>query len=209
MRVRGRTRWRPRRDPHPVAFVYSQMLPRLSFLLLGALPLSGCFTAPSPVDNPRPVTEMGYLRSRAMMVPVDGVRPTDLSDTFTARRRGGRTHNALDVMARRGTPVVAADAGVVRRISTNALGGNTVYVVDPSRRFVHYYAHLDRYAAGLREGMELRKGDPIGTVGTTGNASASAPHLHYQLLRYKEARMWWTGDPVNPLPYLTTRGNTR
>lgn len=185
-------------------------MPRHPILLVLASALvSACFTAPSPVDRPRLVTEAGYLRSREMMVPVDGVRPEDLTDTFNARRSGGRTHNALDVMARRGTPVVAADAGIVRRISTNPLGGNTVYVVDHARRFVHYYAHLDRYARGLREGMEVRKGDLLGTVGTTGNAPANAPHLHYQLLRYKDARLWWTGDPVNPLPYLKTRGNQR
>lgn len=155
------------------------------------------------------VTEAGYLRSREMMVPVDGVRTADLADTFTARRSGGRAHNALDVMARRGTPVIAADAGKVRRISTNPLGGKTIYVVDRAERFVHYYAHLDQYARGLREGMDVRKGDLLGTVGTTGNAPANAPHLHYQLLRYKDARIWWAGDPVNPLPYLTTRGNQR
>ncbi len=185
------------------------MIRRLVTLLLCTLATSACFTAPTAADNPRPVTEEGYLRSREMMVPVDGVRPNQLTDTFNARRSGGRTHNALDVMARTGTPVVAADAGVVRRISTNPLGGKTVYVVDRAQRFVHYYAHLDDYARGLREGQDVRRGDLIGYVGTTGNAPKNAPHLHYQLLRYKETRMWWTGDPVNPLPYLRLRGDQR
>lgn len=185
------------------------MLRRSVLLLLATLLLSGCFTASSPGDRPRVATDAGYLRSRELMVPVDGVRPEELTDTYHARRSGGRAHQALDVMARRGTPVIAADAGIVRRISSNPLGGNTVYVVDHARRFVHYYAHLDRYARSLREGMEVRRGELLGTVGTTGNAPANAPHLHYQLLRYTDTRLWWTGDPVNPLPYLTTRGNQR
>ncbi len=184
------------------------MLRRALILALISPLATACFTAPV-ADRPRVRTDADYLRSREMMVPVDGVRVNELSDTFNARRSGGRTHLALDVMARKGTPVVAADDGVVRRISTNALGGNTVYVVDPARRYVHYYAHLDRYARGLRVGQEIRRGDLIGTVGTTGNAPANAPHLHYQLLRYRDTRMWWTGDPVNPLPYLKTRGNQR
>ncbi len=182
--------------------------PRL-ILAAWLLTAAACASGPSPVDRPRPVTEAGYLRSRELMVPVHGVRPSELVDTYTARRSGGRTHNALDILVRRGTPVVAADAGVVRRISTNALGGKTVYVVDQAQRFVHYYAHLDNYARGLREGQQVRRGDLLGYVGSTGNAPANAPHLHYQLLRYRATRMWWTGDPVNPLPYLTVRGDQR
>lgn len=155
------------------------------------------------------MTEREYLRSRDLMVPVHGVRPRDLRDTYTAPRSGGRAHLALDVMARRGTPVLAADDGIVRRVSTNNLGGRTVYIVDHAGRFVHYYAHLDRWAPGLREGLRVRRGDYIGTVGTTGNAPSNAPHLHYQLLRYRDSRMWWTGDPVNPIPYLKKKGNRR
>lgn len=182
-----------------------------SLALLGAVLLLGtaCAGGPPASEIPRPMTEREYLRSRKMMVPVHGVRPSQLQDTYNAKRSGGRTHNALDVMVRRGTPVVSADDGVVRRISTNPLGGRTVYVVDHAQRFVHYYAHLDEYARGLREGQRIRRGDLIGTVGTTGNAPRNAPHLHYQLLRYADARMWWTGEPVNPLPYLTRRGKRR
>lgn len=172
--------------------------------------LSGCFGGgPRPGGSPRVAADREYLRDRRLMVPVDGVRPRDLTDTYNAARSGGRRHHALDVMARRGTPVISADDGVVRRISTNALGGRTVYVVDHAGRFVHYYAHLDRYARGLREGQRVRKGDQLGTVGSTGNADRNAPHLHYQLLRYANARMWWAGDPVNPVPYLVLRGNKR
>lgn len=182
-----------------------------ALVLLGVVLTLGtaCFSGPPASEVPRPMTEREYLRSRKMMVPVHGVRPSQLQDTYNARRSGNRTHNALDVMVRRGTPVVSADDGIVRRISTNPLGGRTVYVVDHAQRFVHYYAHLDSYARGLREGQRIRKGDLIGTVGTTGNAPRNAPHLHYQLLRYADARTWWAGDPVNPLPYLKKRGKRR
>lgn len=155
------------------------------------------------------MTEREYLSRRDLMVPVHGVHPRDLRDTYAAPRTGERAHHALDVMARRGTRVVAADAGTVRRISTNALGGNVVYVVDDQSRFVHYYAHLDEWARGLRVGQRVRRGDVIGTVGTTGNSPSSAPHLHYQLLRHRNTRLWWTGDPINPIPYMKKKGNAR
>lgn len=156
------------------------------------------------------MTEREYLRSRKMMVPVNNVKPSQLRNTFNAPRSGGRAHLALDILVRKGTPVISADDGVVRRIDTNALGGRVVYVVDPAERFVHYYAHLDRWAPGLEVGQRIRRGDLIGTVGTTGNAPANAPHLHYQLLRYRrDSRQWWSGDPVNPIPYLRKKGNRR
>jgi peptidoglycan LD-endopeptidase LytH len=186
---------------------------RAALLISFAMPaLAGCFggSAKTPAGgSPRVAADRSYLRDRELMVPVDGVRPEELVDSYDARRSGGRTHLALDIMARRGTPVLAADDGVVRRVSTNPLGGRTVYVVDHAERFVHYYAHLDAYARGLREGQRVRKGQQLGTVGSTGNADRNAPHLHYQLLRYADARMWWAGDPVNPVPYLRRRGNKR
>jgi len=179
------------------------LLPVLALMTLGAC------AGRSAAETPRPMTEREYLRSRDMMVPVHGFKRSQLRDTFNAPRSGGRAHLALDVMARRGTPVVAADGGTVRRIDSNALGGRTVYVVDHAQRFVHYYAHLDRWAPGLRVGQTIRRGDLLGTVGTTGNSPSTAPHLHYQLLRYRGTRMWWTGDPINPIPYLKKKGRRR
>jgi murein DD-endopeptidase MepM/ murein hydrolase activator NlpD len=185
------------------------MRSRLLVLSLVALAATSC-SGMSASEIPRPMTEREYLRSRKMMVPVHGVKQSQLRDTYNARRAGNRPHLALDILIRRGTRVVAADAGTVRRIDLNALGGRVVYVVDDAGRFVHYYAHLDRWAPDLRVGQKIKRGTLLGTVGTSGNAPANAPHLHYQLLRYRRGnRLWWTGEPVNPIPYLRKKGKSR
>lgn len=145
------------------------------------------------------------LHARELRVPVAGVLPTRLQDSFAARRDGNRRHGAIDIMAPKGTPVVAADAGTVWKVRSNALGGLTVYTIDDERRFVYYYAHLDRYADGLTEGQRIARGDLLGYVGTTGNAPKNTPHLHFQLMRYLGNGRWWDGDPINPYPYLTRR----
>lgn len=149
-----------------------------------------------------------HLRSLRMMVPVDQVAPRAVPNTYDAKR-GARTHDALDIMAPKGTRVVAAVDGTIVRLTTNDLGGLTVYQTDPDERWVLYYAHLDGYARGLREGQRVSQGEVIGYVGTTGNAPANAPHLHFQLMKLVDQRMWWSGPPVNPLPYLTQPGRAR
>lgn len=176
-------------------------------LSLATLLLVGCL--PGGSRDPRTMTEAEYLRSRDLMVPVHGVSRGRLRDTFNAPRGGGRAHLAIDIMARKGTRVLAADDGVVLRVTTNPLGGKVVYVVDPHRRFVYYYAHLDKWAYPLKEGQSVRRGQLLGTVGTTGNAPANAPHLHFQLMRMTGARDYWNGEPVNPLPYLKRKGKER
>jgi murein DD-endopeptidase MepM/ murein hydrolase activator NlpD len=178
--------------------------------LCAALTTSACAGSRNAADIPRPMTEREYLRSRKLMVPVDGIRQSQLRDTYNATRSGGRPHLALDILVRRGTRVVSADDGIVRRIDTNPLGGRTVYVVDHAERYEHYKAHLDRWAPGLKDGQRNHRGELIGTDGTTANAPANAPHLHYQLLRFRhDSRQWWSGDPVNPIPYLRKKGNRR
>lgn len=210
----------------------SLTLPGLRRALLGALApllLAACgpgltpITGPSPVAAPRgdgavtaapsagPVAGVGmaeadYLRARALMVPVAGITPARLSDSFSAARDGGaRVHNALDILAPRGTPVLAADDGRVLRIGENRLGGLTVYLLDAAERFIYYYAHMDGYRDGLRDGMTVAQGDVLGYVGTTGNAPANTPHLHFQAMRYRRDR-YWDGQPVNPKPYLVVTG---
>jgi murein DD-endopeptidase MepM/ murein hydrolase activator NlpD len=135
-------------------------------------------------------------------MPVAGADAQSLSDSFHAARSGRRTHHAIDIPAPRGTPVVAACDGFVMRISVSAKGGLGVYQVDRRGRFGFYYAHLDDYAPGLYEGMEVAAGDLLGYVGTTGNAPENLPHLHFAITRVRSARRWWAGTPVNPYPLL-------
>jgi murein DD-endopeptidase MepM/ murein hydrolase activator NlpD len=148
------------------------------------------------------------LRAKELMIPVEGITPTRIADSYSARR-GERIHGALDILAPRGTPVLSADAGRVWKIRSNPAGGLTVYALDFYESFVYYYAHLDRYADGLFEGMPLQPGEVIGYVGTTGNAPPNTPHLHFQLMRYPGRARWWDGEPINPFPYLVREGRAR
>jgi murein DD-endopeptidase MepM/ murein hydrolase activator NlpD len=141
---------------------------------------------------------------RAMIVPVAGVGRAAMRNMFD-EARGGRRHEAIDIMAPRGTPVVATDDGVVKKLFTSKPGGLTVYQFDPDQRFCYYYAHLDAYAPGLHEGQQLRRGEVLGYVGTTGNAPKDAPHLHFALIRLDREKRWWKGTYVNPYPYLAER----
>lgn len=143
------------------------------------------------------------LRSRRLSMPVDGVSRDALRDSFDERRSGGlRRHDAIDIMAARGTPVRAVDEGRVAKLFTSIPGGLTVYLFDAREQFSYYYAHLDRYAPGLHEGQQVRPGDLIGHVGSTGNASEDAPHLHFAIFRLPANPRWSEGDPVNPYPVL-------
>lgn len=138
----------------------------------------------------------------ALQVPVAGVAPRDLVDTFSAARTEGRRHNAIDIMAPRGTPVVAAAGGQIVRLFASERGGKTVYQLGDDGETVFYYAHLDAYAASLQLGARVQPGDPIGTVGSTGNASADAPHLHFAIWTVDDPAHFWDGRPVNPYPLL-------
>jgi len=138
---------------------------------------------------------------RPMIIPVAGVDRSAMRDMFN-EVRGNHRHEAIDILAPRGTPVIAADDGVVRKLFTSAAGGLTVYEFDPDERYCYYYAHLDGYAPGLHEGQLLHRGDVLGYVGTTGNAPKDTPHLHFALIRLDPDRRWWKGTYVNPYPLL-------
>ena len=146
-----------------------------------------------------------------LAIPVAGIRPEQLSDTFTQARAGGaRVHDAIDIMAARGTPVVAAAEGTVEKLFlSNGGGGITAYVRSPDRAWIYYYAHLEGYAPGLAEGQHVRRGDPIGFVGSTGNASPDGPHLHFAISHMGPADRFWQGMPINPYPLLAGRGPPR
>jgi len=160
---------------------------------------------PAPKPEPKGDVEEAGLAARHIAMPVQGYDPSKLRDTFDETRGGIRRHEALDIMAPRGTPVVAADDGVIMKLFRSLAGGITIYQSDPSEKFVYYYAHLDRYREGLREGEAVHRGDVIGYVGSTGNASASAPHLHFTIFLLGPEKKWWRGKAVNPFPYLAAR----
>lgn len=163
-------------------------------------------TVPAPIE---PLTEedITYFDVHPMMVPVDGVDPRVLRDTFHEPRDGGRTHNATDILAPRGTPVVAAIAGEVARMSQNSLGGITAYLIDNDRRYVYYYAHLDHYSDQLTVGLKVEEGTVIGYVGTSGNAPPDTPHLHFQAMRIKPGQHdWWNGTPVDVRQFMIRTG---
>ena len=170
---------------------------------------------PAPVPTPASVphadgvntsADVIELQSRALMVPVSGIDASRIPDSFHEARDGARIHRAVDILAPRGTAVLSTDTGSVLRVSSNRLGGLTVYAVDPERRLVYYYAHLDHYVAGLRAGMPLAKGQVIGYVGTTGNAPPDTPHLHFQVMRMDDPKHYWEGTPLDPRPYFAAAG---
>lgn len=154
---------------------------------------------PAPVDAIRDGWTL--LDARPLRMPIDGVPASSLRDTFN-EGRPGHTHEAIDILAPRGTPVYAVDDGRLVKLFTSVPGGLTVYQFDPHGQLAYYYAHLDRYAPGLKEGAALRRGDLVGYVGSTGNASPDAPHLHFAVFRLGPEKQWWKGTPVNPFEAL-------
>ncbi|MFN2566354.1 MAG: M23 family metallopeptidase [Gemmatimonadaceae bacterium] len=156
-------------------------------------------TASSTAVAPTP-DELSALAA-SLVVPVAGVTPAELHGSFHAPRGGGsRQHNALDIPAPRGTPVISATAGRVLRLFNSKAGGLMVYAADPTERFILMYGHLDRYAEGLKDGMRLQRGQTIGYVGTTGNAPVNVPHLHFAISRTNNVDRWWAGTPIDPAP---------
>lgn len=137
-----------------------------------------------------------------LLVPVQGIKSAQLTDTFYQPRGEQRQHEALDIMAPIGTPVVAVADGKVAKLFQSKPGGLTVYQFDPSEQFAYYYAHLDRYADGIAEGMEVKRGTVIGYVGVTGNSDPNAPHLHFAVVALTAEKQWWKGTPLNPFPLM-------
>jgi peptidoglycan LD-endopeptidase LytH len=159
--------------------------------------------------SPSAAADIDYLRTRQLLVPVAGADMSKVYDTFNDPRDGGeRVHRAIDILAPRGTPILSADDGRILRMSTNALGGITMYTVDPRSRIVYYYAHMDHYNDAMSPGREIVKGDTLGYVGTTGNAPKDTPHLHFQVMRWPADGRYWNGEPIDPYEMLggTPRG---
>jgi murein DD-endopeptidase MepM/ murein hydrolase activator NlpD len=159
-------------------------------------------------DERRAAPRSLAANSEGLQIPVAGVKPEQLIDTFEDARAGGsRLHEALDIMAPRGAPVVAAAAGTVEKLFHSDAGGNTIYIRSPDRTTIHYYAHLDRYADGLHEGQTVTQGQVLGAVGSTGDANPDAPHLHFEIMQTTPKAKWYeSATSINPYPLLTGKG---
>ncbi|UQQ15042.1 M23 family metallopeptidase [Xanthomonas arboricola] len=137
-----------------------------------------------------------------LLIPVQGIGSGQLQDTFTDARSEGRVHDAIDILAPTGTPVIAVADGTVEKLFNSERGGLTVYQFDPNGTYCYYYAHLERYADGLAEKQSIKRGQVIGYVGSTGNADPAAPHLHFEIHRLGPEKQWWKGEVLNPYPVL-------
>jgi murein DD-endopeptidase MepM/ murein hydrolase activator NlpD len=154
-----------------------------------------------------PVGTTGDIPHGQLRVPLDGVNIESMKGGFAERRdSGGRPHEAVDMLAPRNTPVHAVENGTIAKLFTSKAGGLTIYQFDPGGRLCYYYAHLDHYADGLKEGQAVAQGDVIGYVGTTGNAPANTPHLHFAVFELNADKHWWQGLPIDPYQVFKDRG---
>jgi len=155
---------------------------------------------PAPVSATAPTLA---AQVPALLLPVQGVLASDLRDTFAdGRDNNQRGHEAIDIHAPRGTPVLAVDDGPIAKLFLSKPGGITIYQFDATGQLAYYYAHLDAYAAGLKEGQHIRRGSVIGYVGASGNANPDAPHLHFAIFQLGPEKQWWKGTPLNPFEPL-------
>jgi murein DD-endopeptidase MepM/ murein hydrolase activator NlpD len=170
-------------------------------------PTNAVVEVPAPTSGrtgiiPKTAPEAKALASRGLLVPVQGVDAGKLVRSYHDRRSGGREHEALDILAPRNTPVVAVEDGVVAKLFTSKAGGLTLYQFDPGKEYCYYYAHLERYADGLKEGDQVHRGQVLGYVGTSGNAPKDTPHLHFAVFRLSPEKQWWQGTPIDPYDIL-------
>jgi peptidoglycan LD-endopeptidase LytH len=167
-------------------------------------------TPHKPVTNPVGQAVIGRtsaedrLIQRHIALPIAGLKLQNIEDTFDDLRGGTRRHEAADILSPRGTPVMAVDAGTIKKLFTSKQGGLTIYQFDPEGTYCYYYAHLDHYAADLQEGAWVGRGQVIGYVGTTGNAPPNTPHLHFAVFKLGADKRWWHGTPINPFPALVS-----
>ncbi|MEG2804695.1 M23 family metallopeptidase [Stenotrophomonas sp.] len=191
------------RDASPSAWVAPSRAAPAALATAGSPPASGSGPVePAPVAPVAPVAPAAASADGRLLLPVQGVGPDQLQDTFTDARSEGRVHDAIDILAPAGTPVLAVADGTVEKLFSSERGGLTVYQFEPGGRYCYYYAHLERYAEGLAEKQVIRRGQVIGYVGSTGNASPDAPHLHFEIHRLGPEKHWWQGESLNPYPLL-------
>jgi murein DD-endopeptidase MepM/ murein hydrolase activator NlpD len=159
---------------------------------------------PEPEPTPSP-EETNFVGQVNLIIPVAGVRPDQLLDTFDDARSEGRVHDAIDIMAPAETPVLAAANGKILKLFNSERGGTTIYQLNTNQDLVFYYAHLSRYADGLAEGNIVKQGEVIAYVGDTGNAGAGNYHLHFSITTISDPKRYWEGTNINPYPLLHDR----
>jgi murein DD-endopeptidase MepM/ murein hydrolase activator NlpD len=199
-----------------VVWLYGRetMTPGVSVPQVGAPPTAPTQAPPPQSPAPPPTTTPPILATpaaplppdlaqRNLLLPVQGMRREDLRDTFTEARGQGRVHEAIDIMAARNTPVLAIEGGRIVKFFSSNLGGLTIYQFDPTETYCYYYAHLESYAPGLKEGDLVARGQVIGYVGSSGNAGPNNPHLHFAIFRLTTEKHWWQGQAINPYQILS------
>ncbi len=166
-----------------------------------APPRTGEVAMPAQAIPPT-IASLPAVQANPIALPIAGIGPAQLKDTFDEARGSERHHEALDISAPKGTPVHAAVDGKVAKLFDSKPGGLTVYQFDGAEKFVYYYAHLERYAPGVKEGDFIKQGELVGYVGSTGNADPATPHLHFAIFELDDDKQWWKGRPINPFPML-------
>src|SRR5258708_27082 len=161
----------------------------------GALSMPSTANANATVPIPEAVPDK-------LIIPVSGVRPDQLHDTFSENRSEGRVHDAIDIPAPLGTPVLAAADGAIVKLFHSERGGTTIYQISADNKFIYYYAHLDRYAEGLTEGRFAKQGETIAYVADTGNTGPGNYHLHFSIAVISDPKRYWEGVNINPYPLL-------
>lgn len=157
---------------------------------------------PEPAPTPTTESTANFVGQLELIIPVAGVRADQLIDTYDDARSEGRLHDAIDIIAPAGTPVLAAISGKILRLFQSDKGGITIYQLSADEKTVYYYAHLQSYAAGLSEGNTVRQGEVIAYVGDTGNAGVGNYHLHFSIAAVSDPKRYWEGTNINPYPLL-------
>jgi murein DD-endopeptidase MepM/ murein hydrolase activator NlpD len=175
----------------------------LAALLVAALPTLGAFSLATTIYPPNYPPNPGPRAPAIETSPIQGLKASDLRDSFSEIHHGHR-HEAIDIMKPFGTPVHAVVDGTIRKLFLSRAGGTTIYQFDTDRNYCYFYAHLDRYADGLQEGMSVERGQILGYVGTSGDAAPDAPQLHLAIMELGAEKVWWRGTPIDPYPVLVS-----
>ncbi len=182
---------------------FYNFLPSAAMARNGRVEASGDVATARPRGGPPVAIAEGLVVGPAgLALPVVGIKPDQLVDTYDQARGAGRRHDAIDIMAPEGTPVIAAADGTVEKLFNSVRGGLTIYERSNDQRWIYYYAHLQAYAPGLAVGQRITQGQIIARVGHTGDASAAGPHLHFAINQMAPGERWWNGTPINPYPLL-------